>query len=117
MDIVLCVRGMDNIQAAAALVEQYEETVLTPYTAAERGSLDDVILRRLARVIWVRTEEYAIGHREVWWALYRLRLVGPWPELGRVVPAGSRPSVEDTRAALPCPTLAELLAWATGGAA
>lgn len=79
--------------------------------------LDDVILRRLARVIWVRTEEYAIGHREVWWALYRLRLVGPWPELGRVVPAGSRPSVEDTRAALPCPTLAELLAWATGGAA
>lgn len=79
--------------------------------------LDDVILRRLARVQWVRTAEYTIGHRKAWWALYQMRRRGRWPELGRVVPTGDRPSAEDTRDACPCPTLAGLLAlWAQDGA-
>ncbi|WP_331755251.1 acyl-CoA carboxylase subunit beta (plasmid) [Streptomyces sp. NBC_00846] len=36
------------------LIEQYEETVLTPYMAAERGSLDDVILPSETRLTVLR---------------------------------------------------------------
>ncbi|MEW2553103.1 acyl-CoA carboxylase subunit beta [Streptomyces zhihengii] len=45
---MLCHRGLGAADDPAALreelIEEYEETVLTPYMAAERGCLDDVIL-------------------------------------------------------------------------
>jgi propionyl-CoA carboxylase beta chain len=55
---MLCHRELgaaeDPEELREELIGQYEESVLTPYMAAERGSLDDVILPSETRMVVVR---------------------------------------------------------------
>ncbi|WP_078857365.1 acyl-CoA carboxylase subunit beta [Streptomyces sp. NBRC 109706] len=55
---MLCHRELsaadDPDELREELIEEYEDTVLTPYMAAERGSLDDVILPSETRVAVLR---------------------------------------------------------------